>query len=438
MTNFGPTVRAQHYDEVRLEMVKKYKNTIIASLGVGVEYYDFIVYGLMGMYLSDIFFQTNEFTNKFYYFSIFALGYVCMPLGAIISGLISDKYGRRKTFSFLILLMAIATFVVGILPVDKEWLVFSVVILVMARMVQGMALGGELPNAVTVIYESSNKDPVHSSMISSSAVFSNILALFVLYCLSKLLSNEEILSWGWRIPFLIGAAFSLTCYFLRKNLAETGEYISVRNRVLNQGFFNPLKLLIASGVYKLLIAIMISIATRTLIVIYIYIPTYIKQVFSYPADQIYSATIIALVFSLCFAPFVGVIIKKIGAKKTMFFAAALLLLSSYLMFKLFSLENHLALIAALLLYQLFHTSIYVSSLILVSGLFRTEVRNTALSVSYSLGYVVAGAIPAILSSLVENTGNSQSILLWFVSVVSTLAITGALLCNYYDKKASHD
>ena len=94
--------------------MKKDYNSFVAGLGVGIEYYDFIIYGLMGAYLSDVFFQGDPSSNRFYYFAVFSVGYIARPFGGTVFGLVSDKYGRKSAFSTMMLITIFATLVIAI------------------------------------------------------------------------------------------------------------------------------------------------------------------------------------------------------------------------------------------------------------------------------------------------------------------------------------
>lgn len=405
-------------------LITKYKNTILASLGVAFEYYDFIIYALMGVYLSDIFFQGNPSSNSFYYFSVFSLGYLIRPLGGIVFGLISDKYGRKKSFSILIFGMAISTFTIGILPTGKEWLPVSIFFLVAARLLQGFSLGGELPNALLLVHETNARNPIHSGILTSSATAGNILALLVMYALSYFLVLDEIIKWGWRLPFFLGGSLAIICYFLRKNLKETDEFLAIKDEVENRIISYPLKDIFRKDFKKIFFAMLLSGSVGSLIVVFFYLPTYLNQYYGYQVKDVSYYMTIALVFSLLLGPVVGFIASKIDKKKIIIFAAIITLLLGKFVFQLLASGSTSGLIAFILLYELVTTILYVTNLAFLADLFDVKVRGTAVSFCYNTGSALASLIPALLAFLVK-TGSDQSILLFFVCVVALLIITSA-------------
>lgn len=419
-------------------LIKKYKNTILASLGVAFEYYDFIIYALMGVYLSDIFFQGNPSSNSFYYFSIFSLGYLFRPLGGLVFGLISDKYGRKKSFSLLIFGMAIATFTIGLLPTGKEYLHISIFLLVAARLLQGFSLGGELPNALLLVHETNSRNPIHSGILSSSATAGNILALLVMYALSYFLVLEEIIKWGWRLPFFLGGGLAITCYFLRKNLKETDEFLKIKDVVANRVISYPLKDIFRKEFKKVFFAMLLSGSVGSLIVVFFYLPTYLNQYYGYQVKDVSYYMVIALVFSFLLGPVVGFVASKIDKKKILISTAIITLLCGNFVFKLLVLGNALGLIIFILLYELVATILYVTNLAFLADLFNVKVRGTAVSFCYNAGTVIASFVPALLAFFIK-TENYKSILLFFTCIVAFLIIISAtFLWNKIPREASHD
>ena len=280
---------------------------------------------------------------------------------------------------------------------------------------------------MTLVYESSARSPVHSGITTASASAGNILALVILYFLSKYLSKEEISLWGWRIPFLLGGFLALICYFLRQNLQETEEYLAVKKEVSGQVFFHPLKTIFSSDFRAVFFGTILSISIASLLVIFIYIPTYITRFFQYSAESVYLAITIALVFSLALAPIAGIAAKKLGKRKVIFLSAVLLAISGCFMFNLLNFGTLSALIIFALIYEFFLTTLYVASLALLADLFSVKVRNTALSFCYNVGYAVASMSPVLVSFLIEKTGYGKSILVVFICVLASLMMLSIVM-----------
>lgn len=399
------------------------------------EYYDFIIYALMGVYLSDIFFQGDPSSNSFYYFSVFSLGYLMRPLGGVIFGLISDKYGRKKSFSILIFGMAIATFTIGFLPTGKEWLPVSIFFLIAARLLQGFSLGGELPNALLLVHETNSRNPLHSGILSSSATAGNILALFVVYALSYFLVLEDIIKWGWRLPFFLGGTLAIICYFLRKDLKETDEFLEIKEEVADRILSYPLKHILRQDFKKMFFAILLSGSVGSLIVVFFYLPTYLSQYYGYEVKDVSSYMTGALVFSLLLGPVVGFIANRVDKKKIIISAAIITLVLGKCVFQCLAFGSAVGLIAFILLYELVTTVLYVTNLAFLADLFDVKVRGTAVSFCYNTGSAIASLVPALIAFSIKN-GSDQSVLLVFVSVVALLIIISVtLLWNKIPREA---
>ena len=290
--------------------MKKKQNNWIAALGVGVEYYDFIIYGLMGTYLSDLFFQGDSSSNRFYYFAIFSLGYIARPFGGTVFGLVSDRYGRKRAFSMMMLISTCATLLIGLLPTENQWLSYSVFLLISARILQGIAIAGELPNASTMLHETNDKDPMQQSFILIAATCGNLLALFLLSVVSNILSKTQMIDWGWRIPFVVGAVFGGICFYIRRGLKESDEYLSVKEEVLAENFLYPLKELVTKKPVILIFSILLSFCMANFILLFFYMPTYLSKFFSYKSPEVYGFMTICLIFSAVISLFLGRLMRK--------------------------------------------------------------------------------------------------------------------------------
>jgi len=409
----------------------KYRNTIIASLGVALEYYDFLIYGLLGVYLTDVFFLEGQFSSL-RYFSVFSLGYIFMPLGGLVFGLISDKYGRIKAFSFLLLMMALSTIVMGLMPTGGT---IAVILIIAARIIQGIAFGGELPNALTLVYESSRRDAMHTGIISSSYAAGNILALLVMYLISKTLNHEQIISFGWRIPFLFGGILSVISYMLRRRLLETPEFSIIKNEVKKKEWLAPLKALLKFSKFRLLLAMVLSIGTRAMTVFFIYLPTYLTHYSKYEANTLYLAMTGALGFSLIIAPMLGKFADICGKKK--FIAGFAIILVTSMPYLSKNLDGSIrGLFMFVALYQLCLTAIYVSGMTLISSLFPTEYRNTGLSFCCGISYAISGVLPVIVAGFLDSGRNGAlSYFFWFVSFVIIMSI---MTLGIFNKEVAND
>ena len=282
------------------------KATWLSSLGAGLEYYDFIVYGMMVSYLNALFFAGGDsWMNTIKAFGVFAIGYVIRPLGGIFFGMIGDTLGRKDTFVAVMLLMAITTLAIGCLPTYATIGVTAVILLIILRLLQGLSFGAELPGAITVVneYSQASKKSTFSSLVVSSVSIGSILASLILYALSKSVDQESIMRWGWRIPFLLGGLLALANYFIRKQLQETPEFLSTKRQ--SKLLKRPLLQLFRLHRRTLAAGLAMNVFIGSLIIFNLYLPTFLSAHYDYVLSDIYLAMTWGLVWSALSLPICG-------------------------------------------------------------------------------------------------------------------------------------
>lgn len=377
-----------------------HRATLLASLGAGLEYYDFVVYGLMASTLSTLFFAGEAASNLSKTFGIFAIGYLARPIGGILFGMIGDTYGRKKTFLSVMLLMAASTFSIGLLPNCSQAGLFAPCALLSLRLLQGLSFGAELPGAITVVNEHSEKKKwgIYTGFVVSSVSLGATLASFILYLLSQMLDKETILSWGWRIPFLLGGVFSLVNYFIRKYLHETPEFTNLQITRKKTSLKHPLITLGKFHKKSILLGICMATTMSSLVIFFLYFPTYIHTHFGYEMKNGYLAITWGMIWSSLSLPVCGWISDRLG--KTKVYITTCLIFSAACLF-LFSLLKTGTLPALLLftaLYQTVISFLSVSYFSLISATFPTEVRYTGFSICYNIVYCIMGCTPLFMAA----------------------------------------
>jgi len=208
-------------------MIPLKKQIFLCTLGTALEWYDFSLFASMTAIFSQLFFpEVNASSAILFTFSVFAAGYITRPFGAIYFGHLGDRIGRKSSLLISILLMAVSTTIIGMLPVSTS---FSMYLLVLCRLLQGFATSGEYGGGITMLYEQPTK---RKGFISSFGLFSAILGISlgtaIVTITTKVLGNQNMLAWGWRIPFLLGAPLGILGFMLRKSLLESGEFLNAK------------------------------------------------------------------------------------------------------------------------------------------------------------------------------------------------------------------
>lgn len=219
-------------DQKRQGISREEKKVIFASsVGTAFEWYDFFLYGSLATIIADQFFASfPETTRNVFALLAFAAGFIVRPLGAVIFGRLGDMIGRKYTFLATITLMGVATFLVGFLPGYAAIGSAAPVILIMLRILQGLALGGEYGGAVTYVAEHApqNRRGLFTSFINSTATVGLLLSLVVILLTRLSVGETDFLAWGWRVPFVFSIVLLVLSAYVRLQMAETPAFIKIK------------------------------------------------------------------------------------------------------------------------------------------------------------------------------------------------------------------
>src|SRR6202795_3081649 len=202
-----------------------------SSLGTVFEWYDFYLYGLLAAIISAQFFSgVNDTTGFIFALAAFAAGFAVRPFGALVFGRLGDQVGRKYTFLITMSIMGVATFAVGLLPNYATAGVAAPVMLVLLRLLQGLALGGEYGGAATYVAEHApqGRRGLFTSWIQTTATLGLFLSLAVILTCRVSLSADAFKSWGWRIPFLLSVILRWICSYIRMQLSESPVFLKMK------------------------------------------------------------------------------------------------------------------------------------------------------------------------------------------------------------------
>src|SRR3990167_10463906 len=209
------------------------KVLLLSSLGGVLEYYDFIIYIFLAPFIEKIFFaESTSYVATLKTLAIFSVGYLIRPLGGILFSHFGDRHGRKVVFLLTVVLMAVPSFAIGLLPTTAYIGIAAPILLLIFRMMQGLALGGEIPAAITFVSEHVD---IRQRGTALAILFFGInlgllLGSLVTTIITTLLPESAMLAFGWRIPFIIGGFFGVATLFLRRYLHETTAFIALRQQ----------------------------------------------------------------------------------------------------------------------------------------------------------------------------------------------------------------
>ncbi|MBV9522522.1 MAG: MFS transporter [Alphaproteobacteria bacterium] len=385
---------------------------LACSIGQVFEIFDFVIYAYFAAAIGRAFFPSSDpFTSLLGSFATFGVGFIMRPVGAVAIGYYGDRFGRRKALVVTIGLMAIATGLTGLAPTYAASGILGPLILVACRLLQGFSTGGEWGGAAAFLveYAPAGRRGLIGSYQQAATAIGAIAAALSAAILSSILDPESFNSWGWRLPFILGFVLGPIGYYLRTRVAETPAF--ERTAAARQIKRMPLRdaLTTHGGVFAAAFGLSIigCVLNYTFIV---FMPSFAAQTLKIDMSHALYSAVFANVVYLVLTPIVGGLSDKLGRKVMMFACSALSFVFAY---PLFLLLVSIPTIWGLVLVQAIAAAILtlytgVISTIL-SEMFPTNVRYTALSTSYGFAVAIFGGFaPAIATFLMKLTGDPMS------------------------------
>lgn len=400
--------------------MKQSKTTILTSIGAALEYYDFVIYAMLASTISQLFFPGSDYlVGILKTFGVFAIGYLVRPLGGVLFGYLGDRYGRKSTFLLSISLMAFATLAIGLLPNYSQIGISATLLLIGLRIIQGMSFGAELPGAITFITEHAEREHrgLHCSFMFFGVGMGAMLSALINYVLTSHLTTQQMLAWGWRIPFLYGGLLAIIGFMMRRHLEETPLFHRNESIV-------PLKILLTNYRVELLRGIGITLFPACFIIMNLYFPAYAKHFYHYSSAQIYLAMTVGLLWSTLLLPLCGQISDIVGRKTLMLNTTVIALLSLTPLFYLLKFESNAVLFSFMLIYQTFIAILASCYPSMLAEAFPTRVRYTGVAICYNVALAFAGLMPVLSSYLLRiyNHPYSASVLLSIIGLGTLFAI----------------
>lgn len=412
-----------------------YKTLALAALGGALEFYDFIIFVFFAAVIGEIFFPSDipEWLRQLQTFAIFAAGYLARPLGGIIMAHFGDKVGRKKMFSLSILLMALPTLAMGAMPGWDAIGLAAPLLMLLMRMLQGAAIGGEVPGAWVFVAEHVpyKRIGIACGTLTAGLTIGILLGSVVATLINTTMTQQAIHDGGWRIPFFLGGLFGLGAMYLRRWLHETPVFIEMQQRkTLAQEL--PLKTVILKHQKSVVISILLTwMLSACIVVVILMAPVWLQKQHGMAPALTLKANSIAIIM-LCIGCIVaGLLVDRFGASRTLSLGSVLLALCSGMFYSLApQYPDYL-----FQLYGLVGFSVGVVGIVpfVMVRAFPAEVRFTGLSFSYNLSYAVFGGLTPICVTLLMNVSTMAPG--WYVMA---LALVGLLTGLWLRQDISHE
>ncbi|RDI45171.1 MFS transporter [Aquicella lusitana] len=373
------------------------KLLFLSSVGGVLEFYDFIIYALLASYISKEFFPAeNSVISLIATFATFSIGYLARPIGGILFGHFGDKLGRKKTFTISILMMALSTFLIGIVPSYATIGIAAPLILTLLRIFQGLSVGGEIPGAIAYVSESiPERKGIANGIIFCSLINGLVLGSFIQAVITTTLTEAQMLAWGWRIPFFIGGLFGLLSYRFRRELKESPVFQQIENKTVP---FPLLTVFQHKCVHAIAATFIVALGASLITLLFLFIPSYLSKVLHISASSYIWYNTVAIFFMSLLNIFFGALADKFNKKNLVMSLSLLTLLLSLPIFGIYS--AYFAFFAWALLASALLTG-FAWGVIpsLLSELFPAHIRYSGVAVSYNLGFAIFGGLTPLIATL---------------------------------------
>lgn len=410
-------------DAAAAGMGSKLRSIFGGSVGNLIEWYDFYVYNSFAIYFAKLFTASNDATAQFVtVFGIYAIGFLIRPVGGLILGYYADRSGRRAALTLSVSLMCFGSLMISVLPGYAQVGVWAPILLLVARLIQGLSLGGEYASSATYLSEVAGAK--HRGFFSSfqyvTIIGGQVLAAFVLLIMQQALTADQLSDWGWRVPFGIGAACAVFGLYLRRNLVETAEFrraaAQPRKPLFRELFKHPRELALVFG--------LTMGGTTAFYTFSSYMPTYLSNTLKFPKDWVAEISFISLFAFAAMQPLFGFISDKVGRKPVLLWFGILGTLCTVPLLTVLCGTHSYGGALLLLLAALAIVSGYTSiNAVVKAELFPAGIRALGVGLPYAVAASVFGGTAPLIALQFKQAGHED----WFYWYVTALIAVSLLV-----------
>lgn len=395
-------------------------------IGNALEWYDFGLYGYFAAIIASLFFPTgNHFLSLIKTFGVFAAGFLMRPLGAIIFGHFGDRIGRKKMLAYSVIIMAISTTSIGLLPTHAEIGIWAGILLTICRLLQGFSGGGEYPGSVVFLVEHASVE--QRGLWGSLSLFGSGMGFLLGSLLSAvilwLFADTKYYDMAWRIPFLLGSVLGVLGLYLRLHMPETPAFIQLEKRGIFYRFplmqaFRTQKIAMFKAVFLVFSPLMASY------LLFVYLPSYLTLYLNIPLKNTLLTSSVGWLVVILLYPIFGILSDYLGRRLILLAGALTLCLTIYPLF----LALQQASFAMVLLVQAafgFLLAFYYAAVpTVLAEMFDLGSRYSAVAFSQNFAAVLGGTSPIVVTYLIHSSHNiaAPSFYLIFSGLLMLLAI----------------
>ncbi|MFM2087262.1 MAG: hypothetical protein RLZZ237_2131 [Pseudomonadota bacterium] len=403
-----------------------YKTLSLAALGGALEFYDFIIFVFFTNVIGQLFFppSTPDWLRLLQTFGIFAAGYIVRPLGGIVMAHFGDLLGRKRMFTISILLMAVPTLLMGMLPTYATIGIAAPILLLLLRVLQGAAVGGEVPGAWVFVAEHvpARRIGYACGTLTAGLTVGIMLGSLVATGINTAYTPTEVADWAWRLPFLLGGIFGLGAMYLRRWLHETPIFVELQQRKALAAEM-PLKTVLREHKHAVIVSILLTwLLSAAIVVVILMTPALLQKLYHFDARTALEANVAATIALALGCIAAGTLADRYGTRRLMFIGSLLLAVCTYFFYTTLSTRPDLL----LPLYALMGLAVGVVGAVpcILVQAFPAQVRFSGMSFSYNLSYAVFGGLtPLTVTLLLKQSPLAPA---WYVIAVAVLGMITAL------------
>ena len=389
---------------------REVRTLTLAALGGALEFYDFIIFVFFTAVIAQLFFPPDmpDWLKQLQTFGIFAAGYLARPLGGIVMAHFGDRIGRKRMFMLSVLLMAVPTLLMGLLPTHASIGIAAPILLLLLRILQGAAVGGEVPGAWVFVSEHVPDSRVGFACgtLTSGLTFGILLGSLVATWVNTSWTHDDVLAWAWRLPFILGGLFGMLAVWLRRYLEETPVFEEMRRRrEVVMGL--PLKIVLQGHGGAVIRSMLITwMLTAGIVVVILMTPTLVQTMFAIAPATAAQASSIAT-FALCVGCVLyGIAVDRFGVERVLVVGASGLIAATAGLYRTLTVAPEYFTLAFAITGLFVGVTGAIPSLLVRA--FPAAIRFSGISFAYNIAYAISGGLTPLVVSLWIRAGEPNA------------------------------